>query len=125
MKEMTDEMEILKNTIGTASEVFSTLQEEIVEISKVTEQLTQIASNTTMLALNASIEAARAGQSGAGFAVVASKVQELAEDSNHCSSQVVTVVSAMKKQRINYQTVQMPLICLLRHSKAFKKILII
>ncbi len=98
MQGMTDEMEILKTTIGATSEVFGSLQEQIAEITKITEQLTSIASSTNMLALNASIEAARAGQAGAGFAVVANKVQDLAVDSNKCSSQVVSVVSAMQSQ---------------------------
>ncbi len=96
MKEMTVGIESLKTTVEAANEVFSTLQEQIAEITKVTEQLTSIASSTNMLALNASIEAARAGQAGAGFAVVASKVQDLAEDSNQCSTQVVNVVNAMQ-----------------------------
>lgn len=98
MKDMTNEMEVLKSTVGATAEVFSSLQEQIAEITKVTEQLTSIASSTNMLALNASIEAARAGQAGAGFAVVATKVQDLAFDSNNCSSQVVSVVSAMQRQ---------------------------
>ena len=85
MREMTNEMEVLKTTVGATAKVFGSLQEQIAEI-------------TNMLALNASIEAARAGQAGAGFAVVASKVQDLAVDSNSCSSQVVSVVSAMQKQ---------------------------
>ena len=98
MREMTNEMEVLKNKVGATAEVFSSLQEQIAEITAITEQLTSIASSTNMLALNASIEAARAGQAGAGFAVVAAKVQDLAVDSNSCSSQVVSVVSAMQKQ---------------------------
>ena len=98
MKDMTAEMEVLKTTVGATAEVFSSLQEQIAEITKVTEQLTSIASSTNMLALNASIEAARAGQAGAGFAVVATKVQDLAIDSNKCSSQVVSVVAAMQHQ---------------------------
>lgn len=98
MSEMTSEIESLKITVTATAEVFSALQEQIAEITKVTEQLTSIASSTNMLALNASIEAARAGQAGAGFAVVASKVQELAVDSNQCSAQVVSVVNAMQKR---------------------------
>lgn len=105
MHEMTLEMETLKATISATGEVFSTLQEQITDISMAAKQLTQIASNTTMLALNASIEAARAGQSGAGFAVVASKVQDLAEDSNHCAAQVAAIVQNMQ-QRIDATTVQ-------------------
>lgn len=96
MKGLTTEMESLKNTISATNEVFNTLQKEILEISAITDELAKIAHNTTTLSLNASIEAARAGQAGAGFQVVASKVHSLADDSNSCSSQVVNVVNAMK-----------------------------
>lgn len=96
MKGLTTEMESLKNTISATNEVFNTLQKEILEISAITDELAKIAHNTTTLSLNASIEAARAGQAGAGFQVVASKVHSLADDSNSCSSQVVSVVNAMK-----------------------------
>lgn len=106
MQEMTEEMKILQGTVRSTNEVFSTLQGEILKISEVTNQLTKIASSTTMLALNASIEAARAGQMGSGFAVVASKVQELAEDSNGCSAQVGEVVKSMQK-RIEETTYQL------------------
>lgn len=96
MNEMDSEMLTLKETIAATDEVFTTLHTEIKEIVQFTKQLNKIANNTTTLALNASIEAARAGQMGAGFAVVASKVQTLAEDSNQCSSQIASVVNAME-----------------------------
>lgn len=99
-------METLRSTVESTDKVFSILQEQMQEISAVTEQLTKIASSTTMLALNASIEAARAGHMGAGFAVVASKVQDLAEDSSDCSVQVVSVVNNMQ-QRIEETTKQL------------------
>lgn len=98
MLEMNDQMYSVKKAVDEANEVFAKLQKQIQEISAVTDQLNSIATSTNMLALNASIEAARAGQSGAGFAVVASKVQELAVDSNRCSGQVVEVVTAMQSQ---------------------------
>ena len=96
MKEMSSEMLTLKQTLEATDKVFTTLQDEINEIVKFTQELNKIANSTNTLALNASIEAARAGQMGAGFAVVASKVQDLAEDSNHCSSHIATVVNAME-----------------------------
>lgn len=98
MEEMSKQMELVKSTMHEANEVFRMLEQQMQEIHGVTEQLNSIASSTTMLALNASIEAARAGQAGAGFAVVASKVQELAVDSTKCSGQVVTVVNTMQEQ---------------------------
>lgn len=98
MDEMNRQMESVKNTVREANDVFKIMNQQMQEISVVTEQLNSISSNTTMLALNASIEAARAGQMGAGFAVVASKVQELAVDSNKCSAQVAGVVELMQGQ---------------------------
>lgn len=96
MQEMSSEMVALKNTLEVTEKVFTTLQNEINEIAAFTQELSKIANSTNTLALNASIEAARAGQLGAGFAVVASKVQVLAEDSNKCSSQIATVVNSME-----------------------------
>lgn len=98
MKEMDLQMHSVKKTVDDTKGVFALLQQQIQEISKDTEQLTGIANNTKMLALNASIEAARAGETGAGFAVVASQVQDLALDSNNCSHQVTEVVGNMKEQ---------------------------
>lgn len=98
MEEMSRQMETVKQTMHETNEVFRLLESRMEEIYKVTEQLNSISSSTTMLALNASIEAARAGQAGVGFAVVASKVQDLAVDSNKCSTQVVDVINAMQEQ---------------------------
>ncbi len=95
---MDAQMQKVKSEVNDVNQVFDLLQQQIDEIAGVTEQLTAIATSTKMLALNASIEAARAGQSGAGFAVVASKVQDLALDSNKCSDQVVEIVGRMKNQ---------------------------
>ncbi|MGN0431570.1 MAG: methyl-accepting chemotaxis protein [Lachnospiraceae bacterium] len=98
MEEMNRQMEIVKRTMHETNEVFHILEGRMDEIYKVTEQLNSISNNTTMLALNASIEAARAGQAGAGFAVVASKVKNLAVDSSECSVRVVDVINAMHEQ---------------------------
>ena len=95
---MNQQMKVVQTAVDQVNQVFHLLEQQMNEIYKVTEQLNKISSSTTMLALNASIEAARAGQSGAGFAVVASKVQELAVDSNKCSEQVAGVVGQMQLQ---------------------------
>lgn len=98
MRTMSGQMKKVRKEIAEENEVFAILQNQIGEIAAVTDQITSIAASTKMLALNASIEAARAGASGAGFAVVASKVQDLAVDSNRCSEQVVAIVEQMKAQ---------------------------
>ena len=98
MRAMSAQMQKVRQEIAEENEVFSILQGQIEQIAAVADQITSIASSTKMLALNASIEAARAGASGAGFAVVASKVQDLAVDSNRCSDQVAVIVEQMKEQ---------------------------
>lgn len=98
MRAMSAQMQNVRKEIAEENEVFAILQNQINDIAAVADQITSIAASTKMLALNASIEAARAGASGAGFAVVASKVQDLAVDSNRCSDQVVAIVEQMKDQ---------------------------
>lgn len=88
----------IKDSSAATNEVFDGIQQQMEEIVAVVEQLKSIASSTNMLSLNASIEAARAGQAGAGFAVVAEKVQQLAVDSNNCSNHVAQIVANMETQ---------------------------
>lgn len=98
LNEMSKQMGSVREAMDSTNKVFSILEEQMGEISGVIQELNKIASSTTMLALNASIEAARAGKMGAGFAVVATKVQQLAVDSNSCSQRVAEVLSAMQEQ---------------------------
>ena len=96
--QMNVNMKSVKQTLDDTNSVFAQLQNHMREISEATEQLTAISASTKMLALNASIESARAGQAGAGFAVVATNVQDLAIDSSACSSKVVDVVEEMNSK---------------------------
>jgi len=98
MEAMDTNLNKVKDVIHETAEVFETLRQQMTSISALTEQLGNIAFNTRMLALNASIEAARAGQYGAGFSVVANEVQSLAAESDSCSTQVTEVVEAMTRQ---------------------------
>ena len=98
LADMSTQMATVQQTMDATNQVFSILEQQMTQISSVIEELNKISSSTNMLALNASIEAARAGTAGAGFAVVASKVQELAVDSNGCSRRVEEVLGAMQEQ---------------------------
>lgn len=98
LNDMSKQMSSVREAMDNTNKVFSILEDQMGEISGVIQELNKIASSTTMLALNASIEAARAGKMGAGFAVVATKVQQLAVDSNSCSQRVAEVLSAMQEQ---------------------------
>ncbi|MBE5888152.1 MAG: hypothetical protein E7283_04870 [Lachnospiraceae bacterium] len=98
ISDMSKEIVTIKDSAYTTNKVFDGIEKQMEEIVEVVAQLKSIASSTTMLALNASIEAARAGAAGAGFAVVAGKVQQLAVDSNHCSERVEHIVVDMQEQ---------------------------
>ncbi len=95
---MSSQILSIKDSAYATNEVFDGIQHQMEEIVTVVEQLKSIASSTNMLSLNASIEAARAGAAGAGFAVVAEKVQQLAVDSNKCSNLVEQIVTNMETQ---------------------------
>ena len=95
---MSSQILAIKESSAATNEVFDGIQKQMAEIVDVVAQLKSIASSTTMLSLNASIEAARAGAAGAGFAVVAEKVQQLAIDSNTCSNHVEQIVVNMEAQ---------------------------
>lgn len=106
LNEMSEQLHTVQTTIKSANDVFALLESHMGEIFEVLEEMNKIASSTTMLALNASIEAARAGKMGAGFAVVASKVQDLAVDSTKCSRRVDEVLRLMQDQ-VNETTLQL------------------
>lgn len=86
------------STVNEANEVFQAMEQKMGEVADIADQLGDISFNTTILSLNASIEAARAGDSGAGFEVVASEMRQLSNNSNVFSEQVSEVVKGLMSE---------------------------
>lgn len=77
-----------QDTAKDIEEQVAVTNDSVQQIQSVTEYITDIAEETNLLALNASIEAARAGDAGKEFAVVAQQIQKLAEQSNSSAAQI-------------------------------------
>ncbi|WP_374408855.1 methyl-accepting chemotaxis protein [Pelagerythrobacter sp.] len=80
-----------------ANDTISTLSATAEQIGQVVELISTIARRTNLLALNASIEAARGGEAGRGFAVVASEVKELASQTGRATEQVAQQIRAIQE----------------------------
>ena len=87
-----------RETVREISIQAAITNESVQQIKSVTEYITNIAEETNLLALNASIEAARAGAAGKGFAVVALEIQKLAEESNNSAVRIGDNIQALVYQ---------------------------
>lgn len=89
---------------GTATEEFTTFfaasDEILIDINKNLKVIDEIASKTDLLALNASIEAARVGKSGKGFAVVADEISKLSEKTQKSLLEINETVERLHQQLV-------------------------
>lgn len=91
-------MDSISGQVENVHHIVNRLQAHSVEIAEIIGILSAIASQTNILALNASIEAARAGEHGRGFTIVASEVKKLAEQSGKFSAQVAELIHKIQDE---------------------------
>ncbi|MCR4587464.1 MAG: methyl-accepting chemotaxis protein [Lachnospiraceae bacterium] len=95
-QENSDETTRIYNRVKDAADQAIEKSRSVDEINNLTQTITDIASQTTLLSLNASIEAARAGEVGRGFAVVAEEIGQLATQSQDSVSKISDAVQLVK-----------------------------
>lgn len=95
MDRVNSAMVLIKDSMGELNASIKNVGEAAVKIDEITETISNIAEETNLLALNASIEAARAGDAGKGFAVVAANIKKLAETSQDAAREISGLIQSV------------------------------
>jgi methyl-accepting chemotaxis protein len=95
-----NQMDKINLSFSTLSEIVKGFEVSTKEIGTIIEEISNIANQTNLLSLNASIEAARAGKEGKGFAVVANEVGKLSKQSNQFAERISDLIKGIQGQAV-------------------------
>ncbi|WP_285419006.1 methyl-accepting chemotaxis protein [Pseudomonas sp. efr-133-TYG-5] len=101
MEEASSSLEQIAGALNTTATVINTLGQRSQEIGGIVSVITSIAEQTNLLALNAAIEAARAGEQGRGFAVVADEVRSLASRTRQATDEISSMIHSIQQETGN------------------------
>jgi methyl-accepting chemotaxis protein len=97
METMTHAMDDLKAKVGAIAQQILHLSEQTSQIGSITEMVTVFANETKMLAMNAAVEAVRAGEHGKGFSVLSVEIRKLADESKRSADRIKSLVSDVQQ----------------------------